>query len=807
MRLKKTWLTVFLLFTVIFTQAQINYSLNNSNSTVKIENLSDSEIETILNKAKKMGYSANEISKFAEIQGYTPSQVLILTRRIQEIRNKNFNSSDDQNVNQNSDLSVVSNSNFNSISELKQYKSNSLFGFDFFNNPNITFTPNLNLATPGNYQIGPRDILLVDIWGAAQNNYQLEVKNNGAINIDNIGPVYVSGLSLSQAKSKIISYLAKVYSGIKASKNSYNKVYADVSLVNVRAVQVNIIGEVNVPGTYTVSALSTILNALYLAGGPTENGSFRTIKLIRDGKEIANFDIYNYLINGFDNNNILLKDSDVIIVPPYLSKVNVKGFVKRPGTYEIKTEETFNDLITFFGGFKSNAFKERILINRVNNFEKEVKEIDLNNNLNVRLKDGDQIKIDQVSNRYENRIVLKGAVLRPGFYQLTTNLRLSELIKKAGGLLPEAFLSRGVIYRLNEDNTQKVISFSVTDIINKKDDIKLNREDKIEIFNKLKLKEPSNVSINGAVNNPISIPFVEKMRIEDLIALAGGYKEGADPNVIDVFRRDSDGNYKKISKTFKMSSSKNLDAKLNKDFYLKPFDKVSVRFIKGYSVLKNVTVEGEVKYPGAYALKNKNERISDLIKKVDGFTPFAYIKGATLIRQVANKKSQQAKVLSDFVKKDSLISSNSNMDNELKIGINLEKIINGGENSKYNLVLKEGDILRVPSKKETVEVRGAVFAPALIRFDKNKSFKSYIDGSGGFSEKAKKSKSYIIYASGDVKSTKRFLFFKIYPKLEPGALIIVPEKAIRENKLSIQEALGITTGITTLGILVRSLTK
>ncbi|MGV6845150.1 MAG: SLBB domain-containing protein, partial [Lutibacter sp.] len=265
--------------------------------------------------------------------------------------------------------------------------------------------------------------------------------------------------------------------------------------------------------------------------------------------------------------------------------------------------------------------------------------------------------------------------------------------------------------------------------------------------------------------------------------------------------------YKKISRTFKKSSAKNLDTKLNKDFYLMPFDKVSVRFIKGYSVLKNVTVEGEVKYPGTYALKNKNERISDLIKKVDGFTPFAYLKGATLIRQVANRKSQQAKVLSDFVKKDSLISSNSNVNNELKIGINLEKIVNGGENSKYNLVLKEGDILRIPSKKETVEVRGAVFAPSLIRFEKNRSLKSYIDGSGGFSEKARKSKSYVIYANGDVKSTKRFLFFKSYPKLEPGALIIVPEKAVRDNKLTIQEALGITTGITTLGILVRSLTK
>ncbi|MGV6846286.1 MAG: SLBB domain-containing protein, partial [Lutibacter sp.] len=411
MTLKKFLIAVLMIFTVVTSQAQINYSLNKS--SVNIENMSDSEIKAIWNKAQELGYSKSEISTFAQAQGYTPSQVLTLTRRIQGIENNQFNSSSNQTNNITNENSGSSNVNTNLINQVdqKNYKSNSLFGYDFFNNPNITFTPNLNLATPSNYQIGPRDELIIDIWGASQNSYQLQVKNNGAINIENVGPVYVSGLTLTQAKSKIKSYLAKVYSGIKVSKNSYNKVFADVTLANVRAVQVNIIGEVSVPGTYTVSALSTILNALYLAGGPTENGSFRSIKLIRGGKEIADFDIYKYLLNGVDKNNMLLKDRDVIIVPPYLSKVTVKGFVKRPGIYEMKPLESFNDLISYFGGFKSNAFKQRILINRVNNYEKEVKEIDFNEKSNFYLKDGDEIKIDQVSNRYENRIVLKGAVL------------------------------------------------------------------------------------------------------------------------------------------------------------------------------------------------------------------------------------------------------------------------------------------------------------------------------------------------------------------------------------------------------------
>jgi protein involved in polysaccharide export with SLBB domain len=773
-------------------------------SSINIDNLSDAQIQSYWDKAKSQGYTIDQLEVIATSKGMSASEFSKLRQRISSLKYSDVSTS---NVTmQNADGASISNiEKFGLEGKVANKAQKSLlFGYDFFNNPNISFTPNLNLATPATYQLGPGDELLIDIWGAAQNNYRKKVDRTGAIRIENIGPVYVSGLSIDKAKAKIISYLKKIYSGISASSSSYNKVYADVSLVGVRTVQVNIIGEVKVPGTYSLSGLSTVLNALYAAGGPTEKGTFREVKLIRDGKLYSNFDIYNYLINGSEKGNATLQDQDVIIVSPYLSKIVVQGNVKRPGIYELKSGETIENLIHYFSGFTSAAYKERLLVERVNGKQKEVSEIVLKKQPNFIFQDGDKLTVGAVIDRYENRVLITGAVYRPGEYELTKGLTLNELLKKAAGLKEEASLDRGIIYRMLDDVKQEIIPFSVEEVLNNNTQITLQREDKVQIYSKYNLEGDFTVSIDGAVNKPQTIKFAEKMHIEDLIAMSGGFKEGADPSVIDIARRVADGSFKTISKNIKKSSTDKLTLGENANFYLEPFDRVSVRYLKGYTPQKNVTILGEVKYPGTYSLANKNERISDLVEKADGFSPYAYLKGATLTRKLTSYTDmQRLKDLKAFALKDSTLVFDKSR--EIKIGIDLEKIMqNGNAKSKIDLILQEGDVLFIPIEKQTVEVQGEVFLPSLSRYDKSNSFKDYISKSGGYSESAKRGRAYVIYANGEIKSTKNFIFFKTYPKIEPGALIVVPKKAER-NKMSIQELLGITTALSTLGLLVKTI--
>ncbi|NLP58821.1 polysialic acid transporter [Lutibacter sp. B1] len=777
-------------------------------AAIDIDSMSDEQILTYWNKAKAEGYTLEQLEVLAKSKGMSAVQFSKLKSRINKLKYSESIS----------ESSSSEKSNATEISDLEKFgleggiideeiEKNPLFGYDFFSNPNISFTPNLNLATPATYQLGPGDELLIDIWGAAENNYRRQVDREGAIRLENIGPIYVSGLSIDKAKEKIIAYLKRIYSGIGASSSSYNKVYADVSLVGVRTVQVNIIGEVKVPGTYSLSALSTVLNALYAAGGPTENGTFRNIKVVRGGEIFGIFDIYNYLIEGSEEGNVMLRDQDIIIVQPYIGIVKVSGEVKRPGLYEIKNGETINNLIHYFSGFTSDAYKNRLVVERVNGEQKEVNEIDLNLQKDFMLRDGDSIAVGAVIDRYKNRVSIEGAVYRPGDYELSKGLLLSDLIQKAAGVMDNAFLDRGIIYRTIDDVKQEIVSFSVQQVLDKSFDIELKREDKVQIFDKYSLKEKYTVSINGAVNNPKTFQFYERMRVEDLIAMAGGFKEGANVEVIDISRRVADGTFENISKNIKYISSNNLKVN-SKEVYLEPFDRVSVRYIKGFTAQKNVSITGEVNYPGDYSITNKDERISDLIDKAGGLSPYAYIKGATLVRKLSeSSEKEQIKLLETMIEQDTTLVDIETDVKEFKIGIDLGEILSSkGKKSKYDLILNEGDVLIVPSEKQTVEVRGEILAPSLVRYDKSNSFKDYINSSGGFSQEAKKSKGYVIYSNGDVRSTKNFLFFKSYPKIEPGALIVIPQKAER-TRMSIQEVLGITTGITTLGILIDNLVK
>lgn len=805
----KYWIFVVLLITTLCvgeTATAQNISASEI-STLDIDELSDEQIAGYWEKAQEQGYTLDQLEVLASAKGMTTLQVSKLKRRISALGT--IEEKEDKttlNTDKNTLLTQKEDDPFGLLGGevLEEKEPNLLFGYDFFNNQNISFEPNSNIAIPKNYQLGPGDEVLIDIWGAAENSYRIEVDRKGAILIENIGPVYVSGLELDKAKTKIISYLKKIYSGIDADSSSHNKVYADVSLAGIRTVQVNIIGDVKVPGTYSLSALSSVLNALYAAGGPTEEGTFRSVKLIRNGKPFKEFDIYKYLIEGSQVGNEFLRDQDVIIVRPYSNKVQVTGKVKRPGVYELKNDETISDLVQFFSGFTAGAYKDRLLVERSNGSQKEVHEIDLLKQPEFVLHDGDSINVGEITDRYLNRVSINGAVYREGNYQLSEGLTLLELIKKADGVREDVFLDRGIIYRTIDDVKEEVVPFSIEKILDKTTSIVLKREDSIQIFDKYSLKETYTVSIDGAVNNPITTDFRENMNIEDLILMAEGYKEGADPAVIDVARRIIDTSFTTLSENLKKSSTITLTLDNADTFYLEPFDEVSVRYLKGYSKKIKANVQGEIVYPGSYVITDKDERISDLIEKSGGFTPFAYIEGATLIRRTTKAADEeQLKLLQSLIVKDSLGVAAADK-TEYMIGIDLEKILEkGGKRSKYDLILKEGDVLIVPSEKQTVAVQGEVLMPSLIRFEKTKSLKDYVNNSGGFSEEAKKKKTYVVYANGDVKSTKSFFWIKNYPSVEPGAIILVPKREPK-NKATLGEFVGLSSAILSLALLIKS---
>ena len=774
---------------------------------VDISDLSDQQISTYWNAAKEKGYSLDQLEVMAKYQGISSLKIAEFKRRVQQlstIQSKpKATALEKQDVNDQFGLKGTE------ILKDSIVEKNPLFGFDFFNNPKITFTPNINLAVPDNYQLGAGDELVMDLWGATEISYAGKINNQGALKIDGIGQVYVNGLTFEEAKRKIRARLKRKHSGIGAASNSYNKINLSINITKVRTVQINIIGEVKVPGTYSLVSLSTVLNALYAAGGPTEEGTFRKIKLIRKGKEVAVFDIYNYLLSGSEQGNLKVQDQDVIIVSPYKNRVSVEGAVKRSGKYELLKGETLTDLMRFFGGFTSEAYTDLLVVERVNGKQREVKEVQLKNAKEFKVKAGDKFVIKEVVDKFTNKVSVFGQVHRPGDFEYSKGMNLKDLLLKAEGITDEAFLSRGILVRSYDDTNKENIPFSVTEVLNGSRTITLKPKDEIRIFHKEDLREKQIITIQGAVNNPQEFEYVHNMQIEDLIALSGGLTEGADVQMVNVSRRLKDGSFNTLSQNFTISSKSNLAINKGTPFYLKPFDIVNVRYLKGYVAQKTVVVKGEVKYRGNYVISNKNERISDLVKNAGGLTPFAYVKGATLYRKIKDENDLKLlETLKVINEKDSISNAGINEDRVFKIGIQLDKILKrGGVGSKYDLFLEEGDELLIPSEKQTIEVKGEVLSPSLVRYDKTMSLKDYIENSGGFSQKAKKSKVFVLYSNGEIKTVKRFLFFRSYPKIEPGAVIFVPEKSESKNKMSAQEILGITSGIGTLGLIIQSLTK
>ncbi len=788
----------------LFVASAIYAQDMSSIANVKVDQLSDTQVSNFWKKAQQRGYSLEQLEVMAKAKKMPIAEIEKLKSRIRDLQMKQPEVKVEKETTASEEETLDTSFGLTGKEIERKPTKSKLYGYDFFNNPKISFTPNISVATPSTYQLGVGDVLQIDLWGAAEANYKAKVNKQGNLQISGVGTFPVSGLSMDIATSKIKSYLRRRYAGIDAPNGSYNKVYVGVSLAKIRTVQVDLIGELKVPGTYSLNALSTVLNALYAAGGPTENGTFREVELIRGGQKIATFDIYDYLTKGKSDGNLQLQNQDLIIVKPYQNLVTIDGEVKRPGIYELKEGETMQNLIDYCRGFTPSAYKDIIVVGRVNGRNREVKEILYSQASQFLLKGGDKITIQKIVDKYDNKVTIEGAVYHAGNYELKPKMTLKDLIDKASGVKEEAFLDRALLIRKNEDNSEKILSFAIPAVLNGSENMALQANDKVIIYDKNTLREKRYIKVNGAVNTPKTLDYMEGMTVEDVIVLAGGLKEGADASNVEVSRHLKDDKFETVGESFTISTME----KSERTFELQPYDIVSVRYIKGYTKQKSVRVKGEVLYPGVYAITTKNERISELIKRVGGLTPYAYVEGATLIRKREVKEDKlQKEVLSDLIKQDEKVSDlNIKIKKEQRVGIHLKEILSD-KDSEYDLVLQEGDELVIPTGKQTVEVQGRVFSPSLVQYIPGKSLKYYIANAGGFDDEANKEKTYVIYPNGSIGTTSSFLGIKSYPKVLPGSVIVVPVKQESKSKISVQEILGITTSLATIALLVNQLVK
>lgn len=803
--LRRFLILLSLIFSVFFQlNAQQNISLNDL-STLKVDELSDEQLQAFSDKLWQNGFKLADVELEARKKGMPETEWVKLKLRLTKIGFGNSNQTMENEKERRADLSIESNSPPKILDE------NRIFGMELFTDKNLVFEPNLRMPTPMNYQLGPGDELLIDVYGYSEQSFAAKVSPDGKIKLNNIGIIQVGGLTIDQASARIKNTLANSYEGISNGSTKVN-----IALGNIRSIKVLLIGEVSKPGTYTLPSLATIFNALYQAGGPNENGSFRNIALIRNNKVISKLDVYEFLRTGINKDNVRLQDQDVIKVFPYESRVQLKGEVKRKGFYEVKANETLKDLINTAGGFKSNAYQGLIKVTRNTEIQKSVFDIPSNLYPVFTPKNGDVYLVDSILDRFENRVQIRGSVFKPGEYSIDGGLTISKLIAKANGITEDAFTSRAIIYRLKEDNSLEMVSFNVSDVMSGKGDLPLKREDIVQIASKFELKEGVQISINGEVIKPGLYNFAENMRIEDLIIAAGGFKETASINRIEVSRRKFD--IDRMSPTGEVAIVKQFkvekDLKDNPDskFLLQPFDVVSVFRESGFSTQKIVKIEGEVLFPGTYSINKNDEKVTDLINRSGGITVNGYPDGALLLRPKSegisqnlvnqNKlralKRQSKDTISLGLEKDELYD-------DFKydiVGIDLAKLLKKPE-SKENLLLREGDIVVVPMERQTVLVSGEVLFPVRIKYKKGQSLRSYVSESGGFTYRAAKKRAYVVYSNGTAKASKGFLFVRSYPKIKPGAEIIVPRKE-EKKPVSTLEYVTIITSLTSMFILIYS---
>ena len=697
--------------------------------------------------------------------------------------------------------------------------SGTVFGREIFSNKNLSFEPNLNVPTPKGYVLSAGDELLINVWGDSELNLKLKVSPEGTILIPNLGPVSVSGLTIETAENRIRQELGRIMSTLSGDTDGANT-FVSVSLSQIRSIKVNIVGEVVAPGTYTLPSFATLFNALYAAGGVNEIGSLRGIKVYRNSKEVAKLDVYDYLLNGKYNTNIRLEENDMVIVSPYDQLAVVQGKVKRNRIFELKKGETLSQLLNMAGGFTGDAYRKDVRIKRKAGSRYQIATVTEDKYPTFAMMDGDSLLVDSVIPFYENRLTVTGAVWRPGEYELNGAVHtVRQLVDQAAGLKGDEFAGRAQITRLNPDFTTTVIAVDIRGILNgTAPDMELKPEDQLSIPSLFDLREPYTIKVSGAVNYIDTVlPYRNNLTVEDAIMMAGGLKESAATVNVEVARRIKDTktyeNTNRTAEVFNFALNDNLGListdgkKSDRVFTLEPFDEVYVRFSPGYQEQQVVKIGGEITFAGDYVLAEKNSRLSDIITKAGGITPDAYVKGASLKRQLTEDEMRRLETLlqlsANKQSRDSVALSLENI-KDYSVGIDLEKAL-ANPGSAHDVVLRDGDELYIPQFQSTVKISGAVTYPNSVTYTNGMSVKSCLSQAGGYNDIARKY-PIVIYMNGKVATTKRrFIFFKHYPKVEPGSEIVVPAKTQQDRKTSLAEILSITSSTTSMAAMITSI--
>lgn len=679
----------------------------------------------------------------------------------------------------------------------RQKKGKQVFGRNIFNNRKLSFEPNMNIATPQDYRLGPGDAVYIDVWGASQGQYQCTVSPEGVINIENYGPVNVDGLTVNQANQRLKSTLGKRYAGSNIR----------LTVGQTKTITVNVMGEVKVPGTYTLSAFATVFNALYMAGGTNDIGTLRNIKIYRNGHLVSTCDIYDYILNGNMRGNVRLTSGDVIIVEPYECLVNITGKVKRPMYYEMKQKESVGTLIKYAGGFAGDAYQSNIHLVRKAGGEMSVFSIDDFERNSFQLADGDSVAVDSTLQRYRNMVEVKGAVMRPGKYQMDGSITtVRELIEAAGGLAEDAFVNRGFIHRMKDDRTLETVEIDIKGIVNHTiADIALKNEDVFYIPSKKIMQEEEILTISGEVNYPGTYDFADNTSLETFILQAGGLKDAASLVKVDVSRRMRNNkathSSSQVAQSFSFALKDGFIVDGTPGFILEPFDEVFVRRSPGYVEQQHVMVEGEISFAGTYVLSNKGMRLSDLVKNAGGLTKEAYSLGAHLERTLtAAEKVKQQTMLKLAVSGDSIDMRKLDFGETQMVGINLEQALAHPGSNQWDIVLRDGDKLIIPQYNNTVSINGQVMYPNSVAYREGARLSYYIDQAGGYGQRAKSNRVFAVNMNGTVTRVRSS------KDITPGCTILVPAKAKR-NKMSFGEILSLGTMTATLGTVIATILK
>ncbi len=678
-----------------------------------------------------------------------------------------------------------------------------VFGQNIFNNESLTFEPQLNIATPEDYRLGGGDEVIIDVWGASETSVREVISPDGTIAVDRIGPVYLNGLTIKEANSRIRQEFARIYAGIGSGNTSIR-----LTLGQIRSIQVNVMGEVAVPGTYTLPSLASVFHALYQAGGINPIGSLRSVKVFRSGKQVADADIYAYILQGKTDRNIVLQDGDVVVVAPYLNRTEITGKIKRPMIYEMKEWEKLSDLIAYAGGFTGDAYKKSLRVIRKSGLEYQVYNVDYMEMEGFALADGDVVSVDSVLNRFENRVEVRGAVYREGAYALDQkSATVRQLIERAEGIRGDAFVNRAVLYRERTDFTQEVLAMELSGVLSgTAEDIPLQKNDVLYIPSIYDLQEEYTITVKGEVGNPGIYPYADNMTLEDLVIQSGGLLESASTVKVDVARRIKDPQRMEsgelLTQIFTFSLTDRLAVVGKPEFSLLPFDEVYIRRSPGYHVQQDVFVEGEVLFPGEYALAKRGSRLSDLIRQATGLTREAYPEGARLLREnTPEEKEKIRKMMEDITRQqstggDTLLFDPSQIEEYHQIGIDLEQAIKH-PGSDYDIVLKKGDRLIVPEYTGTVKINGAVMHPNTVVYLDGRKATYYVKQAGGFMQRARKNKLFVVYMNGMLAQGKR-------AKIRPGCEIIVPMKQPRKGG-GLAEIMAVASSTTSMAAMVASI--